>query len=95
MRSLRRRGEIVGQRGERVAREVENFQRIGEVENLARKFSQAASQFAAGACPRAGRPAIDQVLSVTVVEERDPVAGVLQIEGIKFLLSHEPRAKNG
>jgi hypothetical protein len=37
--------QIIGQRRERVARQIENFQRLGKIKNLARKRAQAARQF--------------------------------------------------
>ena len=37
--------QIIGQRRERISRQIENFQRLGKIKNLARKHRQAARQF--------------------------------------------------
>ncbi|WP_321784499.1 hypothetical protein [Paraburkholderia sp. J94] len=41
---MAQRRQVVGQRSQRVAGEVEHLQRIGEVEDLAREFGQPASE---------------------------------------------------
>ena len=49
---LRQPRQIVRQRRERIARQIESFQRIGKIENLAWKLSQTAGQFKS---PRIGQ----------------------------------------